>query len=124
MTACALLLGRQFREALPYLRRGWSQTNPTNEEGLPVLLAWAMTESGQWDGITSLIGPTPIPQSAGPGALTSLYFPRLFYLRARNFDRLGKHDQALENYRLFLKLSGNDAQIWGDEQRAREAVGR
>jgi len=73
--------------------------------------------------VTGLVGPTPVPQAAGPGPLTWLYFPRLFYLRARNFDRLGKHEQALENYRLFLKLAGKDAEIWGDEERARRAVG-
>ena len=124
MIAYALLFRRQFREALPFLRRAYEQSNPNTEEGLPVLLAWAMIECGQWDGMTSLVGPTPIPQAAGPGPLTSLYFPRLFYLRARNFERLGKKDQALENYRLFLKLSGSDAEMWGDEKRAREAVGR
>ncbi len=89
-----------------------------------MLLAWGMMESGQWDGMTSLVGPTPIPTAAGPGPLASLYFPRLFYLRARNLERLGKKDQALENYRLFLKLSGSDAEMWGDEKRAREAVSR
>jgi tetratricopeptide (TPR) repeat protein len=124
MIAYRLLFDRQFREALPFLRRAYEQSNPATEEGLPVLLAWAMMECGQWDGITSLVGPTPLPQAAGPGPFTSLYFPRLFYLRARNFERLGKKDQALENYRLFLKLSGSDAEMWGDEQRAREAVGR
>jgi hypothetical protein len=124
MVAYALLLGRQFGEALPYWRRVWEQSNPTNEEGQPVLLAWAMIESGKWDGITSLVGPTPIPQATGPGPLASWYFPRLFYLRARNFERLGKHEQALENYRLFLKLAGNDAEIWGEEKAAREAVAK
>ena len=123
MIAYALLFGRQFHDALPFLRRAWEQSNPNTEEGLPVLLAWAMIESGQWDGMTSLVGPTPIPQAAGPGPLTSLYFPRLFYLRARNFERQGKKDQALENYRLFLKLSGPDAEMWEEEKRAREALG-
>jgi tetratricopeptide (TPR) repeat protein/TolB-like protein len=122
--AYALLFGRDFRGALPFLRRSWEQMNPNTEEGMPVLLAWAMSESGQWNGLTSMVGPTPIPAAAGPGLLASLYFPRLFYLRGRNYDRLGKHDQALENYRLFLKLAGPDAEVWGDEQRAREAVGR
>lgn len=123
MVGCALLFGRRFKEAVPYLRRAWDQTNPNNEEGVPVLLAWAMLEAGEAKGATSLVGPTPIPQAAGPGPLTSLYFPRRFYLRARNFERLGKRDQASENYRLFLKLSGSDAEMWGDEQRARQAVG-
>jgi len=122
--AYGLVFGREVREALPFLRRSWEQMNPNNEEGMPVLLAWSMMEAGQWEGITSLVGPTPIPQATGPGLLTSLFFPRLFYLRGRNYERLGKHDQALENYRLFLKLAGNDAEIWGDEQRAREAIGK
>jgi tetratricopeptide (TPR) repeat protein len=122
MTGCALLVGKQFKEAVPYLRRAWDRTNPNNDEGVSVLLAWAMIESGNADGATSLVGPSPIPAAAGPGTLMSLYFPRLFYLRGRNFDRLGKHDQALENYKLFLKLAGKDAEIWGDEQRAQDAL--
>jgi tetratricopeptide (TPR) repeat protein len=124
MIAYALLFRRHFREALPFLRRAYEQSNPNTEEGLPVLLAWAMIECGQWDGMTSLVGPTPIPQAAGPGPLTSLYFPRLFYLRARNFERQGKKEQAMENYRLFLKLAGSDAEMWGEEKRAQEAIGR
>ena len=121
MTAYALLFQRDFRGALPYLRRAYDQANPNTEEGLPVLLAWAMVESGQWQGVTGLVGPSPIPQASGPSPMASLYFPRLFYLRGKNFDRMGKHDQALENYRLFLKLAGRDAEIWGDEERARQA---
>jgi tetratricopeptide (TPR) repeat protein len=123
MAAYALIFQRDFRGALPYLRRAYDRAHPNTEEGLPVLLAWAMEETDQWQGVTGLVGPTPVPQAAGPGPLTWLYFPRLFYLRARNFDRLGKHEQALENYRLFLKLAGKDAEIWGDEERARRAVG-
>ena len=122
MTAYALLFQRDFRGALPYLRRAYQETNPNVEEGLPHLLGWAMMECGQWQGMTSLIGPSPIPPATWPGPLASLYFPRMFYLRGRNFDRLGKHDEALENYRVFLKLAGSDAEIWGDEERARKAV--
>jgi tetratricopeptide (TPR) repeat protein len=123
MTAYALLFQRDFRGALPYLRRAYERMNPTTEEGLPVLIAWAMMESDQWNGMTGLVGPSPVPPASGPGLLASLYFPRMFYLRGRNYDRLGKHDQAVENYRLFLKLAGKEAEMWGDEDRARQAVG-
>jgi tetratricopeptide (TPR) repeat protein len=122
MAAVALLFRRQFRDAVPLLRQAYDLAGQ-NAENLPVLLAWAMVESGDWNGVTGLIGPTPIPPEGGLGWLSSLHFPRLFYLRGRNLDRMGKHDQAIENYRLFLKLSGDTPEIWGDEQRAREAVG-
>ena len=120
--AYALIYRRQFEAAVPLLRQAYDLAG-SNPEALPVLLAWAMMESGQWDGMTSLVGPTPIPNAGGVGWLTSLHFPRIFYLRARNLDRLGKHDQAKENYQLFLKLAGPTPEIWGDEQRAREALG-
>ena len=120
--AYALLFQRDFRGALPYLRRAYEQADPNTEEGLPVLLAWAMIEADEWHGVTGLVGPSPIPQAGGPGPFGWLYFPRMFYLRGRNFDRLGKHDLAVENYRLFLKLAGSDAEMWGEEQRARQAV--
>ena len=61
--------------------------------------------------------------AAGINPLLSLYFPRLYYLRGRLADHQGKHDQALQNYRLFLKLSGDSPDIWDDMRRAREAAG-
>jgi tetratricopeptide (TPR) repeat protein len=121
--AYALLYRRQFQAAVPLLKQANDLAGP-NPEGLPVLLAWAMMESGQWDGMTSLVGPMPPPTAGALGWLTSLYYPRVFYLRARNLDRLGKHDQAIQNYQLFLKLAGPTPEVWGDEQRAREALGK
>jgi tetratricopeptide (TPR) repeat protein len=116
----ALLFHRRFAEALPLLRHAWEESNPTTEQGLPVLLAWAMIESGKWDGVTPLIGPSPVPTVGDP--MISLYFPRLFYLRGRLAGHQSKRGQAVQNYQLFLKLAGSQPDLWNDQQRAKEAM--
>jgi tetratricopeptide (TPR) repeat protein len=123
VTGYGLLFHRHYAAAVAPLRRAYDRSNPAADEGLPVLLAWAMSESRDWHGMTSLVGPTPMPAAAGISSLSFLYFPRLFYLRGLNLERQGKKEQALENYRLYLRLAGPDAEIWGEEQRARSAAG-
>jgi len=54
--------------------------------------------------------------NAGLTWSTSLYFPRIFYLRAVVAEKEGKADQAQENWRIFQALSGPDAMIWGEER--------
>ena len=61
---------------------------------------------------------TPEADLAGPGPLVSLYFPRIYYLRALEAERDGKPEVARANYRLFLTLSGSDPLIWGEETKA------
>ncbi len=117
----ALLFHRRYADAVPLLRHAWEESNPTSEEGLPVLLAWAMIDSEKWDGAIALLGPSPVPPG-GFSPLLSLTFPRLFYLRGRLAAHQSKPDQAKANYSLFLKLAGPAPEIWGDEQRAREAA--
>ena len=122
ITAYALLLARHFAVAAPLLRHAWEEANPNTEEGLPVLLAWAMIESGKWDGVIPLVGPSPVP-TATLQPLGSFYFPRLFYLRGRLAEHQGKREQAAGQYRLYLKLAGPDAEIWQDRAHAREFLG-
>jgi tetratricopeptide (TPR) repeat protein len=101
----ALLLARQFEAAAPLWREIYRQSNPLAPEGSDVLLAWALIDSGRWDGVEELIRANPIPQAAGPGPFASLAFPRILELRARLLEKQGKSDQAAENRRLFQTLS-------------------
>ena len=71
--AYALLFHRRFGDAVPPLRHAWEESNPSTEQGLPVLLGWAMIEAEKWDGVTALLGPAPVPAS-GINPLVSLYF--------------------------------------------------
>lgn len=103
---CALLFAREFRAAVPVLQRVYQRSNPAADPGAPVLLAWAYVETGRPKEAAPLLRPNPLPLAAGPGPFTSLWFPRLLYLRG--------------DYATFLALSGPDGLIWGEEQRARK----
>ena len=48
--------------------------------------------------------------------------PRLFYLRGLLAEKEGRRDAARGEYQKFLKLSGPDPLIWGEEKKAQEAV--
>ena len=87
--------------------------------GLAVLLAWACEESGDWQRAEPLLRLTPLPQATGLPLFSSLYFPRLFFLRGAVLAREGHRAEAARYYQLFRTLSGPDSAIWGEEQRAR-----
>lgn len=115
--ADALLLGKEFPAALPVLRQMYDAGNPTAGEGLPVLLAWASVETGQIPEAAGLLRSNPPLSDAGLSWSTSLYFPRIFYLRAMEAEKQGKVEEARENWRIFHALSGPDPLMWGEEQK-------
>ncbi|HUB83751.1 MAG TPA: hypothetical protein VMB03_33365 [Bryobacteraceae bacterium] len=115
----ALLLSKEFSDALPLLKNMYENGNASADEGLPVLLAWAYVETGHFQEASQLLQPNPPLSDAGLTWATSLYFPRIFYLRAVVAEKLGKADQARENWRIFHALSGPDAMIWGEEQQGK-----
>ncbi len=121
--AYALLFAKDFAAAEPVLHSLGNDVEPTADWGLPVLEAWAGIASGRWQNAAALLAHNPIPQVTVLGAFPPLWFPRLFYLRARVLAHQGKPAEAGETYRLFLKLSGPDPEIWGEEQQARLALG-
>jgi tetratricopeptide (TPR) repeat protein len=116
--AYALLLSKEFQPASPILKHMYDHTSPTSDESARILLAWSRLETGQAQDAAPLLRLNPIPQLTGPGPLVSLYFPRIYYLRARQAAKDGKPDDARANYRLFLQLSGPDPLLWGEEKRA------
>ncbi len=124
--ACALLLNRQFQPAQLLLQQMWDKGTPSADEGLPVLLAWADLESDHAASdytkqAAALLRFNPSLNAAGLGPFTPLYLPRLFYLRGLAAEKAGKRDEARSNYGLFLKLSGPDPLMWGEEQKAQAA---
>jgi hypothetical protein len=119
--AYALLLGKQFEAASPILKRMYDRSSPVSDDSERFLLAWSWLEAGHWQDAAPLLRLNPIPQLTGPGPLISLYFPRMFYLRAMAAEKDGKSDIARANYRLFLQLSGPDPLVWGEEKKAQAA---
>jgi hypothetical protein len=117
----ALLLGRQFAQAMPVLRRSYENAAPTNPE-MPVLLAWAELETGQAADAAALLALNPIPQPDGISPFAACCFPRLFFLRGRAAEKQGRPDAARANYKLFLDLSGDAPLQWGEEQAAQTSL--
>lgn len=120
--AYSLLFAKQFQPAAEILQKIYQRPTNDPDDGLAVLLAWALEETGQWQRAEPLLRLNPLPQATGLPIFSSLYFPRLFFLRGAVLERSGRRQDASSNYRLFLALSGPDAGLWGEEQRARQAI--
>jgi Flp pilus assembly protein TadD len=119
ITATALLLAKDFAAASPILQRLYEGPAGGSDPAGPVALAWTWMETGRAADAAPLLRSNPIPPVAGPSPFLSLYFPRYLFLRAKI---AGSPEQARENYRLFLQLSGPDPLLWGEEQQAQAAL--
>jgi hypothetical protein len=117
--ADALLIAKEFSDALPVLQSMHENGNPAADEGLPVLLAWANVETGHIPEAAELLRSNPPLGDVGLTWSTPLYFPRIFYLRAVVAEKQGKADVAGENWRIFHALSGPDPLMWGEEQKGK-----
>ena len=120
--AYALLLGGQFEHAAELLQRTYDSSAQTLDESTPLLLAWARLETGRIAEGADLLRHYPIPSTSGVGPFVSFAFPRFFYLRGLVAEKQGRREEARASYALFLKVSGPDPLVWGEEQRA--AAGR
>jgi len=107
--AYALLFGKQFRSAAQVLQELYKRPAPDPDDGLAVLLAWAYAESGDWQRAEPLLRLNPLPQAAGVPIFSSLYFPRLFFLRGAALEREGHGTEARRHYQLFRSLTGPDS---------------
>jgi tetratricopeptide (TPR) repeat protein len=106
MLAFALLLDRQFAAAKVPLQKLYDASGTAAIEGLPVLLAWANVETGDFSAAAPLVAQTPVPPSGGIDSFMPLWFPRIFDLRAVVAEKAGKSDEAKRYRELFGKLSG------------------
>jgi tetratricopeptide (TPR) repeat protein len=110
--AYALLLAREFQPACLTLKEIYTSGAPADDEGLPVLLAWAYLETGRNQEAAALLRFNPIPTSTGVGPFSGFYFPRLYALRAIVANRAGKPEEARLDTKLFQQLSGPDPLVW------------
>jgi tetratricopeptide (TPR) repeat protein len=110
--ACGLLLDRRFQPAAALLARLYAGAAPGNDEGIPILLAWAYLETGRAADAAPLLRFNPIPPAAGLSPLTAFYFPQIFRLRAIEAEKQGKSSGAARNLDLFRRLSGPDPLVW------------
>lgn len=117
----ALLLWKHYREAVPLLREMGRRTPLSPGEPFPVLLAWALLESGQDPG--SLLSRWPLPRVQIEQPLPGLVYPRVIFLRGWWIETQGRHDEARNLYRLFLSYAGDRASAFGERRRAEAALG-
>jgi tetratricopeptide (TPR) repeat protein len=104
--AYALLLANDFQAALPVLRDVAARVPPNPTEPAPVLLAWALVETGHFDEAEKYLQTVPVPAAPAPPLFESLIYPRFFYLRAKVAEKKGDRAAAERNGRLFQALSG------------------
>jgi tetratricopeptide (TPR) repeat protein len=116
--ACALLFAREYGVASPLLKEIYAHWTPAGDPAIPVMLAWAYAGSGRTRDAAPLVARNPIPQGAGLNIFTSMWFPRLFFLRGETLASQGKTAEARDEYRLFLNLSGPTLFAWGEDRRA------
>ena len=107
IAAYALLLQGEFSSALPMLTEAYQHSNPEPREILPVLLGWAMLETGNVNDAARLVQRNPIPNPA-PDIFAALAFPRLLAVRAAVLAKQGRTADAERSRQLFLTLSGQD----------------
>jgi hypothetical protein len=118
----AFLLNEDFASASAELQRLSASGANAGDESFPVLQAWTLVVAGRESEAAELLRFNPVPPATGPGLFTSLYFPRLYYLRAAVAGKAGRREEARAAYQLFLKLSGPTPLAWGEEQKARQAA--
>lgn len=117
--AYALLLGGHHNAAVGILRDLLARTSPEPSEALPVMLAWALLESGQQ--ADQWLARWPVPPS-GLEPFACLVFPRVVYLHARALENQGRRQEARDLYRLFLDLAGERKLAPSERQRAESAA--
>ena len=118
--AYALLFQRNYAQAVPLLEAAYHDTNPSADGQVRTLLAWAFVETGNLRDAGALLQLYPIPLAGGDTVLASLIFPRIFYLKGAVLASQGKNEEAKRNYQLYMKFAGDLADIFGDEQKARQ----
>jgi tetratricopeptide (TPR) repeat protein len=124
LVATALVLGGHYEAALPYLDKWESLAAGEPGDFTNVLKAWVLYKLDRVEETRKLVQYTPLIPATGLAPVSNLVFPRIFFLRARLAEKLGKQDEAGKLDELFLKLSGDRDKIFGEEAVSRKKLGR
>lgn len=119
----ALLFARKYADALPLVEAIYRESNPASDGNIRTLAAWAEVETGRAGEAAKLVDIYPLPLSASDPVLASLIFPRFLFLRGTVFESEGKRAEAKRSFELFLKYAGDVRDIFGEEAKARLALG-
>ena len=116
----ALLVNREFQPAQLVFKEMWDSGAPIADEGMPVMLAWTLIETGKRQDAAPLLRFNPLPSANGLTPYVAFYLPRIFYLRAKLAEKDGRSADASAEFRKFLALSGNTPLIWGELEKAHQ----
>ena len=116
----ALLVNREFQPAQLVFKEMWESGAPIADEGLPVMLAWTLLETGRQKDAAPLLRFNPVPNANGLTPYASFYLPRLFYLRGKVAEKESRAADASVEFKKFLALSGSTPLIWNETEKARE----
>jgi tetratricopeptide (TPR) repeat protein len=105
MRAYALLFNKDFEQASALLREIIGRAAPSPTDPAPVLLAWALVETGHFDEAEKYLQTNPTPAALLPDPFESAVYPRIFHLRAIVAEKKGARAEAEQNARVYLKLS-------------------
>jgi hypothetical protein len=112
-------MNSDFKPAQLLLKQTWESGAPTADEGLPVVLAWTLLETGKAQDAAPLLKFNPVANANGLTPYASLYIPRIFYLRGVLAEKEGRTSDATAEFKKFLTFSGDMPLIWGEEKKAR-----
>jgi Flp pilus assembly protein TadD len=79
--AYALLLAKDFEQAVPMLRQIVARDAPSPSDPAPVMLAWALVETGRLDEAGPYLRFNPVPAAPVADPFESLVYPRILRLR-------------------------------------------
>lgn len=116
--AYALLVNSEFQAAQLLLKQTWESGTPAADEGLPVMLAWTLLETGKPQEAAPLLRFNPVANANGLTPYASFYLPRIFYLRGVLAQKEGRTSDADAEFKKFLTLSGDVPLVWGEEKKA------
>lgn len=108
--AAALLLSKNFADAVGPLEDVYRATQPSSPDWPAVPLAWALIETSRYERVPQLLSGNPPPEPTDENPLLSLGFPRVFFLRALLAQKQGQPDDAKAHFALFRKFTGERAQ--------------
>jgi tetratricopeptide (TPR) repeat protein len=114
----ALLMNSEFKPAQLLLKQTWDNGTPAADEGLPVVLAWTLLETGKPQEAAPLLKFNPVVNANGLTPYAAIYLPRIFYLRGVIAEKEGRSSDAAAEVKKFLALSGDAPLIWGEEKKA------
>jgi hypothetical protein len=120
--AYRLLFAKDFARAAAAFDKLRGRPAPAFLEPSELLYAWALVETGKAAEAGRALHGFPPPDPVNVRPFLSLTWPRILYVRGAVSGAEGRAADAKAAYSLFLRLTGDMPDTFGDASRARTAV--